>query len=299
MWHDLDADSADDGEPGLTGWTVRIQRPNGAIVSTTTTTDGTYRVDRLDPGMYEICVEPQAGFVPTSGPDSLCRVVTVAAGEHGASGFGFYKVAIIGGRVLHDADADGQQDYAERGITGLPVTLVDGAGSPVATTVTDTMGDYSFPDLRVGTHTVCIPAPVGYRFVWDADGLSVPGCVTVSIASGQNRRDVDFGYQKYGSIGDRVWLDQDGDGIQDLREVGMPGVVVTLKLRTGQFVAQAVTSDAGLYLFAQLLPGNYSVCVDTPPGHVRTRPVFSSCSSVMLLAGQARLTIDFGFRPAP
>ena len=98
--------------------------------------------------------------------------------------------------MLHDADADGQQDYAERGITGLPVTLVDGAGSPVATTVTDTMGDYAFPDLRVGTYAVCIPAPVGYRFVWDADGPSVPGCVTVSVTSGQNRRDVDFGYQK-------------------------------------------------------------------------------------------------------
>ena len=48
----------------------------------------------------------------------------------------------------------------------------------------------------------------------------------------------------------------------------MPGVVVTLKLRTGQFVAQAVTSDAGLYSFAQLLPGGYSVCVDTPPGQL-------------------------------
>ena len=81
-------------------------------------------------------------------------------------------------------------------------------------------------------------------------------------------------------VGLEFWLDQDGDGAQALREVG-------LKLRTGQFVAQTVTSDAGLYSFAQLLPGGYSVCVDTPPGHVRTRPAFSSCSSVMLGADRS------------
>ena len=204
VWHDLDADGIreDDAEPGLSGWSVRLRRPNGSILTTATVADGTYRFDRLDPGAYEVCVEPQAGYLPTSDPDTPplpsphCAAVTLEAAKCPVGDFGYSKLASIGGRVLHDADADGQQDYAERGITGLPVTLVDGAGSPVATTVTDTMGDYSFPDLRVGTYAVCIPAPVGYRFVWDADGPSVAGCVTVSVTSGQNRRDVDFGYQK-------------------------------------------------------------------------------------------------------
>lgn len=67
------------------------------------------------------------------------------------------------------------------------------------------------------------------------------------------------------SIGDRVWLDLDGDGLQDDDEPGVPDVPVTL---TGTDVdgnaveRSTVTGADGGYLFADLASGTYVVTFD-------------------------------------
>lgn len=68
-----------------------------------------------------------------------------------------------------------------------------------------------------------------------------------------------------GSIGDRVWLDLDGDGLQGAAEPGVPGVGVTL---TGTDVdgnpidMTTTTDDGGWYSFADLPAGTYAVTFD-------------------------------------
>ncbi|MBT8198105.1 MAG: hypothetical protein KJO84_06345, partial [Acidimicrobiia bacterium] len=61
-----------------------------------------------------------------------------------------------------------------------------------------------------------------------------------------------------GSIGDFVWLDSNGDGVQDAGEPGIPGVTVTL---SGDADATAVTDANGLYGFADLAAGEYTATV--------------------------------------
>ena len=55
------------------------------------------------------------------------------------------------------------------------------------------------------------------------------------MGEGENFPDADFGFdpQELGSIGDYVWLDVNGDGIQDASEEGIPNVVVTLTYPDG------------------------------------------------------------------
>jgi hypothetical protein len=62
-----------------------------------------------------------------------------------------------------------------------------------------------------------------------------------------------------GQISDFVWEDLDGDGIQDPGEPGVDGVVVNLYDDLGNLIQTTSTSGGGLYLFDNVLPGNYYV----------------------------------------
>ncbi len=60
-----------------------------------------------------------------------------------------------------------------------------------------------------------------------------PNSATLNLANGETNLDVDFGYVLEagglsGGIGDTVWLDLNGDGVQDLGEDGINGVTVDL-----------------------------------------------------------------------
>ncbi|MEM7140015.1 MAG: SdrD B-like domain-containing protein [Actinomycetota bacterium] len=69
------------------------------------------------------------------------------------------------------------------------------------------------------------------------------------------------------SIGDRVWLDIDGNGVQDNDEVGVAGVVVDLRDTDGVVVESTTTNEDGLYLFDRIVPGTYQLRVTPPIGH--------------------------------
>lgn len=125
-------------------------------------------------------------------------------------------------------------------------------------------------------------------------------------------------------IGDRVWDDQDHDGLQDLGEPGIDGTTVTLLDGGGVPVTvdgngaplgPRTTLGDGAYHFADLSPGTYRVQFsDLPPGAVHTLrggapgdgtdsdpdPATGITGDVVLAAGEDDVTIDAGvFIPAP
>jgi uncharacterized repeat protein (TIGR01451 family) len=65
----------------------------------------------------------------------------------------------------------------------------------------------------------------------------------------------------FGTIGDRVWNDQDGDAIQDGSEPGIANVTVQLTNGSGG-VTTTTTNGSGMYSFGNLLAGAYTVTVD-------------------------------------
>src|SRR5947209_18345069 len=71
-----------------------------------------------------------------------------------------------------------------------------------------------------------------------------------------------------GKIGDFVWNDVNGNGIQDPNELGLNGVTVNLKDSTGKLIQTAVTGSGptgpgnGYYQFQNVCPGTYTVQVD-------------------------------------
>ena len=88
----------------------------------------------------------------------------------------------------------------------------------------------------------------------------------MALAVGEDYDAADFGYQPLGSIGDTVWQDNNGNGVQDAGEPGIPGVTVDLNepgpdgvCGTGDDVniGSDVTDANGNYLFTGLPEGTY------------------------------------------
>lgn len=82
-------------------------------------------------------------------------------------------------------------------------------------------------------------------------------------ANNRSNLTVDFGFTGAStnySLGNRVWLDNNNNGLIDPGEPGRGGVVVNLLDSTGTTILRTLTTDAnGYYLFDNLPPGDYIV----------------------------------------
>ena len=123
----------------------------------------------------------------------------------------------------------------------------------------------------------------------------------------------DAGYIKTGAqIGDFVWEDLDGDGVQDAGEPGISGVSVALNGTTGNGTAinlTTTTDAAGLYLFNNLIPGDYTVTFTTPAGYTITyqnqgaddnidsdiSQTTGATATINVTSGQVQLIHDAGY----
>lgn len=223
---------------------------------------------------------------------------------------GLKPLASLGDKVWRDDDLDGIQDSGEPGVAGITVTLYDNLGNVAATTVTDAYGFYLFDNLAAGTYQVGFTAPANYAFTTqtnNTDNTVLTGGSTAAngsdinaatgrtanivLTAGENERNIDagliFSQPLNNSIGDRVWLDSDGNGNQNGTEPGISGVTVTLYASDGvTIVATTITDANGNYLFTGLPAStNYIVGLTLPAGMTYT-------SSGGTTAGNATINSD-------
>ena len=177
--------------------------------------------------------------------------------------------ASIGDRVWEDLNGDGVQDEGEPGLPGVRVELVDGSGV-LADTTTDENGHYEFTGLRPGTYRIRVVPPAGYRITEadagsdderDSDIDEISGVAPdTELTEGENDPSWDAGLYRPVSVGDRVWLDLNADGVQDDDETtGVSGVTVTLLNAVGDAAGTTTTDADGRYRFEGLPPGDYAV----------------------------------------
>ena len=153
------------------------------------------------------------------------------------------QLSSISDFVWHDLDADGIQDSGELGIDNVTVNLLNGDTlGQITSTTTNSSGQYSFGNLAAGNYVVEFVAPpwllvqpsrykVADSVDSDADPVSGQSSV-ITLAASTNIDTVDAGLYQLATIGDRVWDDVDGNGIQNTGENGLNGVDVDL---IGQF----------------------------------------------------------------
>lgn len=208
----------------------------------------------------------------------------------------YTPVGSIGDFVWNDSNNNGIQDGGEGGVSNVIMELytANNTGSPVGTALakdtTDGSGLYKFTNLVKGAYVVKLVTsslPSGSILSSKKDtgsddkidndfdnttGLSQritlnPDSASVDALKKDNLTIDAALYNPLGSIGDLVWKDVDNDGVKDIDEVGVKGVVLRLYatdsngIPTGGILQTDTTDANGLYLFSNLTQGNYVVQV--------------------------------------
>lgn len=182
---------------------------------------------------------------------------------------GFYRPGLVGDRVWSDDNRNGVQNNGEAAPM-LPVTvrLRNAAGTTVASTTT-AAGTYQFANLPAATYSLQFVIPTGYRATARDVGGSTPAgelvdsdidatglTASFALAAGATARQFDAGLIGV-ALGDRVFDDQNDDGVQQNTETGVGGVVVQL-LDASDAVAQTTsTVTDGTFRFKGLPEGTY------------------------------------------
>lgn len=175
---------------------------------------------------------------------------------------------VIGDRVWLDNNGDGIQDAGEDPLAGVTVTLFDSGDNIVGTTTSAADGSYSFAGLPSGDYYLAFTnAPTGFTLSAldqggddaldsDADPTNSgkTASFTLGISATDNTRDAGF---KATGVGNRVWLDVNNNGLQDVGEAGVSGIDVEIKIDAGASVGTTTTDANGYYMFTGLSPNTY------------------------------------------
>lgn len=325
VWSDDDGDGIQDaGEAGIAGVVVELDGADGPM-STTTDANGFYLFDDLSGGDYTVTVDQSTApltFVITT-PGAVSP--TVAAGTAFLDAdFGFQPPPPPLGPSIIDLELDKSVSPATVTLGGTAVFTISltnvGPDDATGVVVTDV--------LPVGVTFVSSSDPAYNGSTWTVGNVAVGQVLTLDItvtadlagpftniaevtAADQTDSDSvpgDGGGDDYdeaildtvavlatGSIGDFVWLDADGDGVQDAGETGIAGATVTLNGPTGS--QSAVTDAGGKYLFIGLPAGTYTVAVVTATAGESLGLTTAGSMSVNLGDGATFLEADFGFVP--
>ncbi len=327
VWYEEDGNgiyNPDSGDKGIAGVTVDLLL-NGTVVYTTTTgAGGDYVFTSLAAGTYTVRVSDTAKVLedyiltvlgPVPGSDNnnqaqAYQVILPVAGSNMTADFGYTRPSSIGDFVWYDADKDGIEDVDEPGIPNVTVDLyrdTDGSGTltpadeKIASTVTDADGGYIFPGLVAGDYIVDVTDTnnklTGMTQIVANQGQPDP-TGKITIGAGEAFKDADFAFVKPTTagkaiIGDTVWYDDNGDGVQQPNEPGIPGIQVCATPVAGGAAVCATTDTNGIYR-VEVPAGTYTVQPTNPPaGFTATTPV--PHGPVVVSAGEQYLDADFGY----
>jgi len=235
----------------------------------------------------------------------------------------------IGDLVWNDTNKNGIQDKGENGSKGGGVELLGSDGKTVVKqTKTDSRGTYLFSGLQPGEYYVEFSLPKDYTFTRkdagddakDSDADPATGrTAKITLKAGEKQLQWDAGLVRgaapgTGQIGDFVWEDKNGNGLQDGDEAGLKDVTVKLLDGTGKPIDDAAgkprevkTDGNGKYLFDNLVAGDYIVEFGLPKDYTFTRkdagddakdsdadPTTGRTAKITLKAGEKQLQWDAG-----
>ncbi|MBQ8094968.1 MAG: carboxypeptidase regulatory-like domain-containing protein [Clostridia bacterium] len=326
----LDEDNGD-GYPSVM---VTLMEGGMAVAGTETDKDGRYAFDLIRPGTYRLRYAlPEHTLFALSTPLRLADADDVE-GETDAftaeigqtievAPLQVVRGAAVSGLTWSDANVNGKIDTGEAALAGVQVQLLDAeTGTPVTEMQTGEDGSYAFNQIRRGSYILSVELPGGQLFT-DLGSEAGASCISPTennegeserfVLSSGEKREMNVGAILPGTIGDTVWLDLNGNGLQDYKEPLVSDVPILLLIvgPDGEEEEAAVlfSDEYGYYHFTGLRPGRYRIRVedDRPLTLHFGEPLQMIDSDVdpesrksdvfLLQSGERKLDVDIGILP--
>ena len=305
VWHDANVNGIqDNGEPGIEGVIVKLLDASGNfITSTTTDANGFYQFTGLPNGTYKVKIADDNfnnNGVMQNKPDEKWYItfankgsddakdsdgsmdhntvtVTLSCSDNPTIDFGFFKTSFTfkktGPQTVNSGDVityhfrvENTGDVILHGGVSVFDALINPSGNHQIWNHVVQPGEvFEFDKTYTATDNDCGQLvnnanAVGHPVRPDSHSLPI-----IELSSSWTTTVV---CEQPGSIGDKVWLDTNENGIQDNGENGIPGITVNLFDCNNNFLGSTTTDNNGNYLFANLTPGDYYVQVVKPNGYV-------------------------------
>ena len=297
VYHDRDDDGNFDrpGEEGIAGVVLKLIDANGNDTGKRATTDanGHYKFTNLAAGTYSVVEVHPAGWLDgkdtpgnsggvaaVSPPGDTITQITLTWGKDAVEyNFGELLPGSISGRVHADPHEDCDFDDPNNNwLAGVRIDLLDAQGNVIATTYTDSLGQYKFDGLRPGTYGVREHQPTEYFDGGERIGSvggqksDVAGVYSlftgINLASDIDAINYDFCEKPPSSIAGRVHADPHEDcDYDDPNNNWLEGVRIDLLDKDGNVIATTLTDKNGAYKFTGLRAGDYTVREHQPTNY--------------------------------
>ncbi|TWU39420.1 SdrD B-like domain-containing protein [Novipirellula artificiosorum] len=289
----------DAGEPGIEGVRVQLVPINTLApqpaVTLRTAADGSYKFVGLVPGTYEVIQLDQpenlndgldrAGTINgrvvgiAENPGDAIRNILLTGADDGIEyNFGETAFGSLSGSVFLVApseECDGAYDApGNQPLVDVRVELRDASGVMIATTKTDSAGNYSFAETPIGKYQIIEFTPSGLldgdSHVGQIDGAksgeAVSGGLIQEITMTAAGVGVEYNFCETSpaTLSGYVYHDRSDDGARDEDEDGIPATTVSLVDSDGNVIVTTKTDARGRYEFVNIVPGIYRL-VETQP----------------------------------
>ena len=248
------------------GFPVALNGPAGTVGSWTPTTN---LIDPNSPTTGMTAITATTNYVWTYTDSKGC----IAYYSQKVELAGCSPRTMIGNYVWRDDNRDGIQTVGEPPLFNVPVYLYDADNTsvPLVTTYTDANGYYAFKPIPSGLYRVGFGNPYDYDVSTQDAGsdeeldsdISTSSRTTnpILVSNGDSITTIDAGFMPMQKIGNYVWSDLDSNGIQDIGELPIQNVKVSLYSSTGTHLLDTYTDGNGAYQF-RVEPAQYYIIFD-------------------------------------
>ncbi len=350
IWHDKNVNGIqDEGELGIENVSVELYDNNNTLISSTTTDNsGYYEFTNLANGNYKVKVadsnfgvggvfensvsekwylttanQGSSDELDSDGDENKSALVTINCMDNNTVDFGFFHTEMTfiksgpdqvtaGDLINYLFTVINTGDLVLHGGVSVYDPMLSNAGDGfLRNNVVQPGETWEFQASYTATADECGGNLVNNA--WAIGHPQMPNGVYVDDIRYDDSHSVEVLCVQKASLGDRVWYDDDKDGIQDFGEDGVNLVTVNLYNCAAQFISSTTTNSDGYYLFENLEPGSYFVEFLLPNGYLFTSKnegtdvesdsdadeTNGKTECVTLVAGDNNLSLDAGIYTVP